>query len=142
MAQSARHSRLEIGLDFCISIAINLGLQALFLRSFTLSRGLGFTGVFLVLALVRRYLVRRGFNRLVRPGRGQSRSMSLVETGTDTVLAMLMAIGLAVLWYPAEPLPKLSGVILVSYALTLVRRYVMRRLFEWLPGRFTVTEEC
>jgi hypothetical protein len=28
-------------------------------------------------------------------------------------------------------MPRISGLILVSYVLTLARRYVMRRIFEW-----------
>jgi hypothetical protein len=120
-----------VGIDFTFSIAINLGTQAIFFRSFTLQKGVGFSAVFLTLALLRRYLVRRGFNLLVSPETGQSRQMSLVEATTDTALGMAMAFGLVLLWYSGEPLPRISGLILVSYVLTLARRYVMRRIFEW-----------
>jgi hypothetical protein len=96
-----------------------------------LQKGLGFTTVFLTLALLRRYLVRRGFNGLVAAGTSQSRKMSLVEATTDTVIGVAMALGLVLLWYPGEPMPRISGLILSSYVLTLARRYVMRRLFEW-----------
>jgi hypothetical protein len=120
-----------VGIDFTFSIAINLGTQAIFFRSFTLQEGVGFSAVFLTLALLRRYLVRRGFNLLVSPETGQSRQMSLVEATTDTALGMAMAFGLVLLWYSGEPLPRISGLILVSYVLTLARRYVMRRIFEW-----------
>jgi hypothetical protein len=120
-----------VGIDFTFSIAINLGTQAIFFRSFTLQKGVGFSAVFLTLALLRRYLVRRGFNLLVSTGTGQSRQMSLVEATTDTALGMAMAFGLVLLWYSGEPLPRISGLILVSYVLTLARRYVMRRIFEW-----------
>ena len=129
--QSQKLSRWEVGVDFVFSIAINLGTQAIFFHSFTLTKGVSFTAVFLTLALLRRYLVRRGFNLLVAPGTGQSRQMSLVEATTDTVLAVAMAFGLVLLWYPGEPMPRISGLILVSYVLTLARRYVMRRIFEW-----------
>jgi len=129
--QSQRLSRWEVGVDFIFSIAINLGTQAIFLRSFTLARGLGFTAIFLTLALLRRYLVRRGFNLLVPPGTGQSRQMSLVEATTDTVFGVTMAFILVLLWYPGEPMPRISGLILASYVLTLARRYAMRRIFEW-----------
>jgi hypothetical protein len=129
--QSQKLSRWEVGIDFVFSIAINLGTQAIFLHSFTLQKGVGFTAVFLTLALLRRYLVRRGFNLLVAPGMGQSRQMSLVEATTDTVLAVAMAFGLVLLWYPGEPMPRISGLILASYVLTLARRYVIRRIFEW-----------
>jgi hypothetical protein len=135
MAQSRRHSQWEIGLDFCLSMGINLGVQAVFLPTFTLRRGLSFTGTFLLLALGRRYLVRRGFNRLVRPGVGQTRGMSLLEAGTDTVLAVAMAFGMAALWYPREPLPRVSVLIGLFYGLTMLRRYLLRRFFEWLHRR-------
>ena len=129
--QSQRLSRWEVGVDFGFSIVINLATQAIFLRSFTLQKGVGFTVVFLTLALLRRYLVRRGFNLLVEPGTGQSRQMSLVEATTDTALAVAMAFALVMLWYPGEPMPRITGLILASYVLTLARRYVMRRVFEW-----------
>jgi hypothetical protein len=135
MAQSLKHSQWEVGLDFCLSILINLGIQALFIRSFTMTRGVSFSTVFLVLALMRRYGVRRSFNRIVKSGAGQSRKMSLVEATTDTVLAVVMAFGMVRLWYPNEALPRVSGLILASYLLTLARRFAMRRLFEWLPRR-------
>lgn len=129
--QSQRLSRWEVGVDFVFSIVINLGTQAIFLRSFTLQKGVGFTVVFLTLALLRRYLVRRGFNLLVAPDTGQSRQMSLVEATTDTVIGVAMAFALVLLWYPGEPLPRISGLIVASYILTLLRRYAMRRIFEW-----------
>jgi hypothetical protein len=135
MAQSLKHSRWEVGLDFCISILINLGMQALFIRSFTMTRGLSFSTVFLVLALMRRYWIRRSFNSIVKSGSGQSRTMSFVEAATDTVLAVVMAFAMLLLWYPNEALPRVSGLIFTSYLLTMVRRYALRRLFEWLPRR-------
>lgn len=132
MTQSKGYARWEVGSDFCLSILINLGIQAVFLSAFTLRRGLGFTGTFLILMLGRRYLVRRGFNRLIRSDRGQSRRMSLLETGTDTVLAVAMAFGMVAWWYPGEPLPHVSALIVVFYGLTMLRRYLLRRGFEWL----------
>jgi len=80
MRQSASYSRWEVGLDFAASIAINIGTQAFALRTFTMARGLSFSVVFLTLALLRRYGVRRSFNRLVTSEAGQSRTMSLVES--------------------------------------------------------------
>jgi hypothetical protein len=132
MAQSTTHSRWEVGLDFCLSVLINLGVQAVFVHTFTLSRGLSFTGTFMTLAMVRRYLMRRGFNRFVPPNAGQSRGMSLLEAGTDTVLAVVMAFGMVALWYPSEPLPRVSALIVVFYCATMLRRYLLRRFFEWL----------
>jgi hypothetical protein len=135
MRQSASHSRWEVGVDFCISIAINIGIQALTLSSFTVVRGLSFTAVFLTLALLRRYVVRRCFNRMVTSEDGQSRAMSLVESSADTALAVALAFALTLFWYPGEPLARITGLIVASYALAFARRFALRRLFEWLPRR-------
>ena len=114
---------------------MNLGIQALTLRSFTMARGLSFSAVFLTLALLRRYGVRRSFNRMVASAAGQSRAMSLVESVTDTALAMALAFALVKLWYPSEPLARVTGLIVASYALAFARRFALRRFFEWLPRR-------
>ena len=135
MRQSASHSRWEVGLDFAASIAINIGTQAFTLRTFTMARGLSFSVVFLTLALLRRYVVRRSFNRLVTSEAGQSRTMSLVESVADTALAVAMAFVLVQLWYPDEPLLRVTGLIIASYVLTFARRFALRRFFEWLPRR-------
>lgn len=144
MAQLARHSIWEVGIDFGLGAALNLGIQAVFLRTFTLSRGLGFTGAFLLLALVRRYSMRRGFNWLLRQGQKQSWRMSLCEAIIDTSGAIVIALGLLALWYPNEPLPRISSFIGASYLLTPLCRFSLRRFFEWLsetaPGRQTSKE--
>ena len=131
-AQSPRASRMEIGIDFCLSVATNLMVQALFFRSFTLGRGVSFSAVFLTCALGRRSLGRRGFNRLVLASHGQTRGMSFLEVLTDTVLAVVVVFGLVALWYPAEPTPKVTALLGTSYLLTMVRRFALRRFFEWL----------
>ena len=134
MAQLARHSIWEVGIDFGLGAALNLGIQALFLRTFTLSRGLGYTGAFLLLALVRRYSVRRGFNWLLRQGQKQSWRMSLLEALTDTSGAIVIALGLLALWYPHEPLPQIGSFIGASYILTPLGRFSLRRFFEWFSN--------
>ena len=131
-AQSSPASRMEIGIDFCLSVAVNLMVQAFFLRSFTLGRGVSFSAVFLTCAPVRRYLVRRGFNRFVLASHGQTRGMSFLEVLTDTVLAVVVAFGLVALCYPSDPTPKVTALIVTSYLLTMVRRFALRRFFEWL----------
>ena len=135
MVQSPMLSRYEIGLDFCLTFLVNYVSQAIFLRAFTARRALTFTCVFLALAMGRRYLLRRYFNRLVHPVQGQSRGMSLLETSTDTVLAIVMALIMLRLWYTEEPLPRISALVMVLYLLTLARRYAVRRLFEWIQKR-------
>jgi hypothetical protein len=135
MIQSSRLSRFEIGLDLCLTIVVNYVSQAVFLKAFTTTRALTFTGVTLTLAMARRYLVRRSFNRFAHPEQGQSQGMSLLETTTDTVLAIAMALILLQLWYRDEPLPRLSVLVVAIYLLALVRRYGVRRFFEWIQRR-------
>jgi hypothetical protein len=135
MAQSSRFSRFEIGLDLCLTIVVNYVSQAVFLKAFTATRALTFTGVTLSCAMVRQYLVRRSFNRFTHPTQGQSQGMSLLETTTDTVLAIAMALIMVQLWYRDEPLPRVSALVVAMYLLTLLRRYGMRRFFEWIQRR-------
>lgn len=132
MSQTLRHSGWELGVDFGLGATFNLGVQALFLRSFSLHRGLGYITLFLFLGLVRRYLMRRGFNRLVPPGGYQSRRMSLLEVATDTLVAIAIAFGLLMLWYPAEPWPRIVGLAVSAYLLTPLLRFVLRRFFVHL----------
>lgn len=132
MTQTARLSKWEVGVDLSLGTAVNVGIQALLLRTFTPNRGFSFAMVFLGLAYLRRYWVRRGFNRLVRPGAGQSRRMSLLEVVTDTLIAIAIAFGLLTLWYPDESLPRVSSLVLISYILTPLGRFLLRRCFEVL----------
>ena len=135
MVQSPRFSRYEVGLDFCLTMVINYLSQAVFLKTFKPSRALTFTGLFLALAMARRYLVRRFFNCLAHPVTGQSHGMSLIETSADTALAIAMALIMLKIWYPEESLPHVSALVVALYGLTFIRRYIVRRLFEWLQKR-------
>lgn len=130
MSQPHRQSLWEVGVDFGLGATANLGIQAVLLKTFTLSRGIGFSAVFLLLALARRYSIRRGFNRLLRPGQRQPWRLSLLETCTDTACAMAISLALLPLWYPSEPLPRLHGFIGMSYLLTPLSRFILRRCFE------------
>ena len=76
MPQTPRLSRWEVGVDLGLGVAINIGVQSLFVATFTLHQGLSFASVFLLAAFGRRYLVRRGFNRLCRPDQGQPSTRS------------------------------------------------------------------
>jgi hypothetical protein len=134
MSQALRHSMWEVGLDFGLGTAASLGMQALLFHTFTLPRGLGFTGILLLLALARRYGLRRGFNCLVRQGQRQSWRMSLLEAVVDAWCAMAIAFGVLVFWYPDESLQRVSGFVGASFVLTPLWRFMLRRLFEWLPG--------
>jgi len=132
--QSQRHSWLEVGVDFVFMLVFNLGGQMLvYGRLATTGRASTFAAASLLLSVSRRYLLRRWFNTLVRIGEGQSRTCSLLETLTDTLLAFGMSIVLQWLWYgPAATWAAVTGLTLGMYVLTLGRRYLLRRLFEYV----------
>ena len=130
--QTHRQSRLEVSIDFGLSLLVNLGVQILFYgRLATLSRSSAFAVLVLGLALPRRYVTRRGFNRLVPPGGQQSRWHSWLEVGVDTVIGIVVAFLLQWLFYgPAATWGKAGGLTICLYAITMVRRYILRRISE------------
>ena len=130
--QTHRQSSLEVGADFGVSLLINLVTQLLFYGALaTAGRSLIFAALVLGLAVPRRYAVRRLFNALVVPGARQSRWQSWLEVCSDTVVAIVMAIILQRLCYgAAATLMKAGGVTVALYAITMGRRYALRRVFE------------
>jgi hypothetical protein len=130
--QTCRQSRLEVGTDFGVSLVVNLVTQVLFYGALaTTGRSLTFAALVLGLAVPRRYALRRLFNAFVIPGTRQSRWQSWVEVITDTAVAIVMAIVLQRLCYgEAATLAKAGGVTVALYAITMGRRYVLRRVFE------------
>jgi hypothetical protein len=130
--QTHRQSRLEVGIDFVLSLLVNLGVQVLFYgRLATLGRSSAFAALVLGLAVPRRYGIRRGFNRLGPLGGPQPRWHSLLEVGVDTVAAIIVAFLLQWLVYGAAATwGKAGGLTICLYALTMVRRYILRRLCE------------
>jgi len=67
----------------------------------------------------------------VAPGTRQSRWQSWVEVGVDTAVAIVMAIVLQRLCYgAAATMAKAGGVTVALYAITMGRRYALRRVFE------------
>lgn len=130
--QTCRQSRLEVGIDFGVSLVINLVTQMLFYGALaTTERSLLFAGCVLALAVPRRYAIRRLFNACVARGTRQPRWQSWLEVGIDTVVAIAVAILLQRLIYgPAATLVKAGGVTVALYAITMGRRYALRRLFE------------
>jgi TRAP-type C4-dicarboxylate transport system permease large subunit len=135
--QTCRQSRLEVGADFGVSLLVNLVAQGLFYGALaTAGRSLTFAALVLGLAVPRRYAIRRLFNALVAPGARQSRWQSWLEVCSDTVVALVMAIILQRLCYgAAATLTKAGGVTVVLYAITLGRRYTLRRVFETWNAR-------
>ena len=130
--QTCRQSRLEVGADFGLSLLVNLVAQFLFYGALaTAGRSLTFAALVLGLAVPRRYATRRLFNALVAPGARQSPWQSWLEVSIDTVLAIVMAIMLQRLCYgPAATWVKAGGLTVTIYALTMGRRYTLRRVFE------------
>ena len=135
--QTYRQSRVEVGADFGVSLVINLVAQGLFYGALaTAGRSLILAALVLGLAVPRRYAIRRLFNALVAPGTRQSRWQSWVEVCSDTAVAIVMAIVLQRLCYgAAATLTKAGGVTVVLYAITIGRRYALRRVFETWNAR-------
>jgi hypothetical protein len=130
--QTCRQSRLEVGADFGVSLVVNLVTQVLFYGAFaTAGRSLTLAALVLGLAVPRRYAIRRLFNALVAPGARQPRWQSWLEVITDTAVAVAMAIALQRLCYgSAATLTKAGGLTVALYAVTMGRRYALRRVFE------------
>src|SRR5215471_7586829 len=135
--QTYRQSRVEVGADFGVSLVINLVAQGLFYGALaTAGRSLTLAALVLGLAVPRRYAIRRLFNALVAPGTRQSRWQSWVEVCSDTAVAIVMAIVLQRLCYgAAATLTKAGGVTVALYAITMGRRYALRRVFETWNAR-------
>jgi hypothetical protein len=127
--QTCRQSRLEVGADFAVSLVVNLMTQGLFYGALaTAGRSLTFAAFVLGLAVPRRYAIRRLFNAYVAPGTRQTRRQSWLEVGVDTAVALGMAIVLQRLCYgAAATVTKAGGVTVALYALTMGRRYALRR---------------
>ena len=130
--QTCRQSRLEVGADFGLSLCVNLVAQMLFYGALaTAGRSLTFAALVLGLAVPRRYIIRRLCNTLIAPGVRQSRWQSWLEVIVDTVLAIVVAIMLQRLCYgAAATLTKAGGLTVALYAITMGRRYALRRVFE------------
>jgi len=135
--QTCRQSRVEVGADFGVSLVINLVTQGLFYGALaTAGRSLTLAALVLGLAVPRRYAIRRLFNALVTPGTRQTRWQSWVEVGGDTAVAIIMAMVLQRLCYgAAATLTKAGGVTVALYAVTMGRRYALRRVFETWNAR-------
>jgi len=135
--QTCRQSRVEVGADFGVSLVINLITQELFYGALaTAGRSLTLAALVLGLAVPRRYAIRRLFNALVTPGTRQTRWQSWVEVCSDTAIAIIMAMVLQRLCYgAAATLTKAGGVTVALYAITMGRRYALRRVFETWNAR-------
>jgi hypothetical protein len=132
LRQTWRESTLEVSLDFTVALCINLGGQRLIYGSLASAVMMTtFTSVFVPLAYFRRLATRLLFEALSAPWPRQPWWCSLLEVGCDTLLALGMAYGLQVMWYgPAATMERAGSLTIALYALTLLRRFLFRRLFE------------
>lgn len=137
--QTRQHSRWEVAVDLVLMLVVNIGGQMLvYGAAATTLRASSFAAATVLLALPRRYTTRRLFNAYGTGQQGQSRWHSWLEVSTDTLLAFAMGVVLQLLWYgPAATWLTISGLTAGVYAVTLLRRYLLRRGFEALARRHT-----
>jgi hypothetical protein len=135
--QTRAQSTLEVVVDFVFSILVNVGGQRLIYgTTATATRVTFFSSIFLALVFARRFVTRRFFEALTSPGSRQSRSHSALEAVSDTALGFVIAVVLQLLIYgEAATLLRASLLTLGLYGLTMVRRYVIRRIFAALAER-------
>ena len=129
--QSQWHTHLEVGVDLCLSVFVNLVVQTLFYGALaTASRSLPLAVLVIGLAYPRRFATRRLFHRL-QPDGPQPHWQSWLEVVIDTLLAFGVAMGLQWAFYgEAATWGKAGGLTGGLYLLTMCRRYLLRRLFE------------
>jgi hypothetical protein len=135
--QTRVQSTLEVLVDFACSILINIGGQLLFYPTVaTVGRVTLFAALVLGLALARRLATRRFFEALVPLGTRQPHWQSVMESVVDTSLGYGVAVALQMLIYgEAATFLRASSLTFVIYGLTMVRRYILRRLFAALALR-------
>ncbi len=135
--QTRAQSTLEVLVDFAFSMLINIGGQLLFYRALaTAGRVTLFAALVLGLAFARRFATRRFFEALVPFGTRQPPWQSVVESIVDTGLGFGVAVALQMLIYgETATLLHASGLTFVIYGLTMVRRYILRRIFAAMALR-------
>lgn len=135
--QTRWQTTLEVLIDFAFSILINIGGQLVFYPALATARRVTlFAALVLGLALARRFVTRRFFEALVPLGTRQPHWQSVVESVVDTVLGFGIAVALQMLIYgEMATLLRASGLTGVIYGLTMIRRYILRRLFAALALR-------
>jgi hypothetical protein len=129
--QTRAQSLLEVSLDFVVSILVNIVGQLVFYPAqATMARVTFFSGIFLPLAFGRRWCIRRLFERWTPRDQQQPRWLSALEAISDTMLGFGLAIVLQFLIYSeVATLLRASSLTVGLYLLTMLRRYVIRRLF-------------
>lgn len=138
--QTRIQSILEVLVDYVFSVGVNIGGQVLFYHDVaTPERVTLFAGLILGLAFVRRLVTRRCFEVFVPVGHSQPRWHSALEAIGDTSLGWVIGLGVQILIYgEAATLLRAGGFTAVIYALTMLRRYLLRRLFAAWALRTTI----
>ena len=129
--QTRAQSSLEAFVDLLFSILVNVGGQRfIYGTTATVGRITFFSSIFLTMVFLRRFGTRRFFEALTPMGTRQSRLYSVLEVVSDTVLGFGIAIVLQILIYgPAATVWRASALTLGLYVLTIIRRYILRRIF-------------
>jgi hypothetical protein len=135
--QTRAQSSLEAFVDFLCSIVMNVGGQrVLYGAVATVGRITFFSSIFLAAVFLRRFGTRRFFEALTPAGMRQSRSHSALEVVSDTVLGFGIAVVLQMLIYgDAATLWRAGGLTFGLYVLAIVRRYILRRIFDAVAAR-------
>lgn len=135
--QTRSQATLEVSVDFVFSILINLGGQLVFYHTFATARRITlFAALVLGLAFARRLATRRFFEALIPLGTLQPHWQSVVESVVDTALGFGVTVALQMLIYgEAATLLRASGLTFVIYGLTMLRRYILRRIFAAMALR-------
>jgi len=135
--QTRAQSTLEVLADFAFSMLMNIGGQLVFYHAVaTAGRVMLVAVLVLGLAFARRLATRRFFEALVPLGTRQPHWQSVVESIVDTGLGFGVGVALQMLIYgETATLLHASGLTFVIYGLTMVRRYILRRIFAAMALR-------
>jgi hypothetical protein len=135
--QTRRQSVLEVSIDYVFSLLVNIGGQMLVYGKHATTERIMFLALPILLSVYpRRFATRRLFNTLLPEGVRQPRWHSVVEVVSDTVLGFLIAIALQVLIYgAAATMARAGGLTAFIYAVAILRRYILRRIFVRLDVR-------
>jgi hypothetical protein len=128
---------LEVSIDYVFSLLVNIGGQMLVYGKHATAGRMMFLALPVLLSVYpRRLATRRLFNALLPEGVRQPQWHSVLEVVSDTVLGFLIAIVLQGLIYgSAATLARAGGLTTFIYAVAVLRRYILRRIFVRLDTR-------
>lgn len=132
--QSVLESMLNVMLGYVISIASGQVIFPLFGIPVPLSSNLGIGVAFAVVSLVRSYLLRRAFSKATPSYIGQKPWHSVQEVLLNILIGYVIGVASGALIFPmfgvAMTLSSNLGVTAAFSGVSLVRSYVLRRLFN------------